>query len=201
MSLRVVGAGLPRTGTASLVVALEHLLGGRCYHMRAIPGHPFNLGAGWDLALAGGTPDWDELLDGYIAAVDWPASMFWHELSDAYPDALVLLSIREDPETWWHSCDETFLPFARMALAPDWNEGHGLTNLLERFTGSKQWDDAGKMITAYEQHNAQVRKTIPPERLLVWNAAQGWEPICKALGLPVPEIPFPWVNRRSDWNK
>ena len=201
MSLRVVGAGLPRTGTASLVVALEYLLGGSCYHMSVIPGHPFNLGAGWDLALAGGTPDWDELLDGFIAAVDWPASMFWRELSEAYPDALVLLSIREDAETWWHSCDETFLPFARMALAPDWNEGRGLSNLLERFTASRQWDDAGKMITAYERHNTQVRKAIPPERLLVWDASQGWEPICRALGLPVAEIPFPWVNRRSDWNK
>jgi hypothetical protein len=88
-----------------------------------------------------------------------------------------------------------------MALAPDWNEGRGLTNLLERFTASRQWDDAGKMITAYERHNTQVRKAIPPERLLVWDASQGWEPICRALGLPVAEIPFPWVNRRSDWNK
>src|ERR671918_1069687 len=99
MSLRVVGAGLPRTGTASLVVALEYLLGGRSYHMRVIPGHPFDLGPGWNLALSGGKPDWDALLDGYIAAVDWPASMFWRELSGAYPDALVLLSVREDAET------------------------------------------------------------------------------------------------------
>ena len=201
MSLRVVGAGLPRTGTASLVVALEHLLGGRCYHMSVIPGHPFDLGPGWDLALAGGRPNWDEVFNGFIAAVDWPASMFWQELSEAYPDALVLLSIREDAETWWHSCNETFLPFARMALEPNWKEGRGLINLLERFTGTKQWDDAGRMKTAYEQHNARVRKAIPSERLLVWNAAQGWDPICKALGLPVPEIPFPWVNRRSDWIK
>ena len=126
---------------------------------------------------------------------------FWQELSEFYPDAVVLLSVREDAETWWHSCNETFLPFARRALASDWNEGRGLTNLLERFTGTKQWDVAGTMKTAYEQHNARVRKTIPPERLLVWNAAQGWDPICKALGLPVPGIPFPWVNRRSDWAK
>jgi len=201
MSLRVVGAGLPRTGTASLVVALEYLLGGRCYHMSVIPGHPFDLGPGWDLALAGEKPNWDEVFDGFAAAVDWPASMFWQELSEAYPDALVLLSIREDAETWWQSCNATFLPFARLALEPDWKEGRGLTYLLERFTGTRQWDDAGKMKTAYEQHNARVRKTIPPERLLVWNAAQGWDPICKALGLPVPAIPFPWVNRRSDWIK
>ncbi len=95
MNLRVVGAGLPRTGTASLVIAPERLLGGRCYHMSMIPGHPFNLGPGWDLALSGGAPDWNEVFKGFVAAVDWPASMFWHELSDAYPDALVLLSTRD----------------------------------------------------------------------------------------------------------
>ena len=201
MSLRVVGAGLPRTGTASLVVALEYLLGGRCYHMSVIPGLPFDLGPGWNLALAGGKPDWDTLFEGYMAAVDWPDSMFWRELSEAYPDALVLLSIREDAETWWYSCNETFLPFARLALEPDWKEGRGLIDLLERFTGTRHWDDAARMIAAYEQHNAQVRKTIPQERLLVWNAADGWDPICKALDLPVPDITFPWVNRRSDWNK
>ena len=201
MNLRVVGAGLPRTGTNSLGMALEHLLGGRYYHMSVIPGHPFDLGAGWNLALAGGNPNWDELFDGYVAAVDWPASMFWRELSEAYPEALVLLSVRDNAETWWHSCDETFLPFARLALDPDWKEGRGLTDLLERFTGTKHWDDPSTMMAAYERHNDAVRKTVPRQRLLEWNATEGWEPICKALRLPVPEIPFPWVNRRSEWGK
>jgi hypothetical protein len=201
MNLRVVGAGLPRTGTASLGVALEHLLGGRIYRMSMIPGHPFDLGSGWNQALAGGTPDWGQLLDGYIAAVDWPASMFWRELSEANPDALVLLSVRDTAETWWHSADETFLPFARMALAPDWNEGRGLLDLLERFTGAKHWDDPATMMAAYERHNAGVRKTVPQRRLLEWRAAEGWAPICRALGMPVPDLPFPWINRRSDWAK
>ena len=201
MSLQVVGAGLPRTGTASLVIALERLLGGRCYHMSVIPGHPFDLGPGWDLAMTGGKPDWDEVFDGFVAAVDWPPSMFWQELSEAYPDALVLLSTRDSADTWWHSCDETFLPFARVALDPDWKEGRGLTDLLERFTGTKQWDDQETMMAAYERHNDQVRKAVPPERLLDWNATMGWEPICRALNLPMPEVPFPWVNRRSEWSK
>jgi len=81
MSLKVVGAGLPRTGTASLGIALEHLLDGSIHHMSVIPGHPFDLGAGWDLALAGGNPDWDQIFEGYIAAVDWPASLFYREIS------------------------------------------------------------------------------------------------------------------------
>lgn len=67
MKLRVVGAGLPRTGTASLGIALAHLLGGRLYHMSVIPGHPFNLGPGWDLALAGRAPEWDVIFEGFVA--------------------------------------------------------------------------------------------------------------------------------------
>ena len=199
MNLRVVGAGLPRTGTTSLTKALEHLVGGCSYHMSVIPGHPFDLGAGWDQALAGETPDWDQMFDGYTAAVDWPASMFWRELSVANPDALVLLSLRDSAETWWQSANATILPVARLALAPDWNEGRGLLDLLERFTGSKQWDDPARLMNAYEQHNTAVKQSISPHRLLEWRAAEGWAPLCRALDVPVPDLPFPWTNRRENW--
>lgn len=199
MKFRIVGAGLPRTATSSLRLALEQLLGGRCYHMSVIPGHPFDLGTGWNRALAGESPDWNELFAGYVTAVDWPASLFWRELSVAYPDALVLLSVRDSAEEWWHSADETILPYARMSLAPDWSEGRGFLDLLERFTGTAQWDDPATMMAAYERHNAEVRRDVPPQRLLEWRAIDGWQPICGALGLPVPALPFPWVNQRSEW--
>jgi hypothetical protein len=199
VALRVIGAGLPRTGTESLRQALGELLGGRCYHMREIPGHPFDLGEGWRLALAGGTPDWEELFKGYVAAVDWPAAMFWRELSEAYPDALVLLSVRDSAEEWYDSADATILPYARMGLAPDWNEGQDFVALLERFTGTAQWNDPATLQTAYERHNAEVRQHVPADRLLEWRAGEGWEPICHALGLPVPDRPFPWTNRRNEW--
>src|SRR5688572_12737752 len=140
INLRVVGAGLPRTGTHSLKLALEHLLGGRCCHMSAIPGHPFDLGPGWRAALAGDAVDWSRLMEGFVAAVDWPASEFWRELSDANPEALVVLSVRDGAQTWWESMNQTVLPVARRALAPDWNDGCDLLTLLERFVGSKQWD-------------------------------------------------------------
>src|SRR5262245_38476008 len=120
MALQIIGAGLPRTGTSSLNRALEYLLDGRGCHMSALPGHPFNLGADWDGALVGNMPDWDKLLDGFVSAVDWPASMFWRELSTAYPEAPVILSVRDNAETWLQSMEATILPVARMALAPDW---------------------------------------------------------------------------------
>lgn len=201
MKLRVVGAGLPRTGTYSLQIALGHLLEGRCYHMREIPGHPFDLGDGWNRALAGDIQGLHEILDGYIASVDWPASMFWHELNKANPDALVLLSVRDSAMDWWQSADATILPYARLALAPGWIEGRGLVSLLERFTETKNWDHPATLMAAYERHNTQVRRRVPPGQLLEWRATEGWEPICRALGLPVPEIPFPLTNRRSEWKE
>jgi hypothetical protein len=200
MNLRVIGAGLPRTGTHSQQTALEYLLDGRCYHMREIPGHPFDLGEGWSHLLAGDTGVLDEILQGYIATVDWPASMFWRELSQSNPEALILLSVRDNALTWWESIEATILPVARLALAPGWAEGRGLLDLLERFTGTKEWDHPETLMAAYERHNSEVRRDAPPNRFLEWRASEGWEPLCRALRLPAPHIPFPWTNRRSEWN-
>jgi hypothetical protein len=199
MNLQVVGAGLPRTGTSSLRRALERLLGAPCLHMSALPGHPFDLGDGWARALASGSADWEQLVDGYVAAVDWPASMFWRGLSESNPEALVLLSVRDSAEIWWQSMDQTVLATARLALSPGWSEGRSLVALLERFAGTDRWDDPALLMAAYERSNAEVRRTIPRQRLLEWRAEQGWQPICDALHLPVPDVPFPWTNRRSEW--
>jgi hypothetical protein len=168
--------------------------------MREIPGHPFDLGPGWSLAQAGGTPDWNQLLNEYVATVDWPASMFWRELSEACPDSLVLLSVRDSAETWWQSLNESILPVARKALTPDWKEGRGLLDLFERFTQTKDWDDPATLMGAYERHNEDVSKTIPAHRLLVWQASEGWPPICQALNLSIPGEPFPWTNLRREWS-
>lgn len=197
MNLKVVGAGLPRTGTSSLKVALERLLGGRCYHMSVIAGHPFDLGAGWRQALHGETPDWDQLLGGYVAAVDWPASMFWRELSEANSGALVILSVRDSAELWRRSFDEMVLPPARRSLAPNWTQGRDLATLLQRFTRTERWDHPETLMEAYERHNAAVRKRIPHNRLLEWRATEGWAPICRRLGIPAPDEPFPWIDGRN----
>ncbi|MBC8172126.1 MAG: sulfotransferase family protein [Anaerolineae bacterium] len=201
MTLRVVGAGLPRTGTTSLGQALVHLLGGQAHYMSMIPGHPFDLGAGWQLALSGSTPDWAQIFEGYNIALDWPTSAFWRELSEIYPDALMLLSVRESAEIWWESADATILPYARMSLAPDWQEGMDFHALLERFTGTPDWNDKATLMAAYDRHNEAVRQTVPSHRLLEWKASDGWEPICEALGVPVPDEPFPWTNQREEWFK
>lgn len=199
MSLRVIGAGVPRTGTSSLRRALERLLDGPCYHMSVIPGHPFDLGPVWSRVLAGERVPWTDVFDGYVAAVDWPTSCFWQQISASNPDALIVLSRRSTPEAWWESMDATVLRVARMSLAEDWDAGHGLTDLLERFTGSSNWDDRALLLRSYDEHLATVRTTAPPGRLLEWQPEDGWQPLCDALDLPVPADPFPWRSRRTEW--
>ncbi|MBI1214771.1 MAG: sulfotransferase family protein [Alphaproteobacteria bacterium] len=199
-SLRVVGAGLPRTGTSSLRRAFQKLLGAPCLHMSAISTHPFTLGAPWDAALGGRPVDWATVAaQGYCAAVDWPASMFWRELAAANPDAPVLLSLRESPEVWLKSFTEMILPHIRASAAPDWTEGRDLVRLAERFTGTATaWDDPQVLMDAYARHNEAVRRETLPGRLLEWRAEEGWAPLCRMLGgLPVPPEDFPHVDGRG----
>jgi Sulfotransferase domain len=196
MSLRVVGAGVGRTGTHSLKLALEQLLGGPCHHMLEVMSNPEQI-QGWTDAIEGTPVDWPGLLANYTALVDWPGASFWPELLAANPDALVLLSVR-DPEQWYKSASDTiFLAFdwAPPELVPWMNSVQKL--LHDRF--SDRFDDATAMIEAYERHNAAVRSQVPAGRLLEWSASDGWEPICERLALPVPEAPFPVTNSTSDF--
>lgn len=200
MGLPVVGAGLPRTGTSSARTALQRLLGGPCYHMSAIPGHPFDLGPSWSAALRNDPVEWDAVFAGFAAAVDWPTSMYWQRTSETYPDAVILLSVRDDARTWWESMDATVLKAARWALASDWTDGRDLLDLLSRFVRSPDWDDPSLLMAAYERHAEEVRRTAPADRLIEWRAADGWSPLCEALRVDVPAEDFPWTNRREGWS-
>jgi hypothetical protein len=177
-------------------MALERLLGAPCYHMIEVFQHPEHVPQ-WHQAMLGNEPDWNVLMSGYAAAVDWPASACWPELMHAFPDALVLLSVR-DPEAWWQSANETiFAGLDKNPIAPPgWLEmAHAM--LENRWCAN--YRDRAASIAAFEKHNAQVRATVPPERLLVWQAGDGWAPICKALNLEIPDEPFPRTNTREEW--
>lgn len=198
MSLRVVGAGVGRTGTHSLKLALERLLGGPCYHMREVFGHPDHVPV-WHRAVLGDMPDWNAFLGGFVATVDWPAASFWRELSAANPDAVVLLSVRDDAEQWWQSADQTIFEVTRRDAPPELAEWHQMWVDLARTRFTSQLEDREAAITAYERHNAEVRATAPPDRLVEWHPSDGWEPICTPLGLAVPDEPFPHVNTTADF--
>jgi Sulfotransferase domain len=201
VTLRVVGAGMPRTGTRSLKAALEVLLGGACYHMEEVFDHLDHVPT-WRAALHGDAVDWDTFMARYVAAVDWPVSAFWRELSAANPDALVILSVRDGPETWWESVEATILPSMRSEHPPDMDEWVLMAEELCR----REWGapfssiDGATAMAAYVRHNDEARAGVPPERLLEWRASEGWGPICARLGLPVPEEPFPRVNTREEWS-
>jgi Sulfotransferase domain len=196
MTLKVVGAGVGRTGTHSLKEALERLLGGRCHHMIEVFAHPEEIPV-WTDAIEGRTVDWAHLMDGYLAQVDWPGASFWPELLEANPDALVLLSVR-DPEAWYESATNTIfagLSQSHEALG-EW--AVSMKRLLgDRF--SADFADKHAMIAAFERHNDDVRRRVPPAQLLEWRPQDGWGPICDRLNMAVPEDPFPVTNTTSEF--
>lgn len=195
MSLSVVGAGLGRTGTASLKVALEQLLGGRCYHMSECFGNPANPPL-W-LAASQGKPDWAKIFDGYVATVDYPGAAFWRELAAAYPQAKVLLTVR-DPNKWFESTRETIFSEELRGLTEQTPAAEFFREVVFKdFVG--HFGDRAFMTRYFERHTEEVKRGVPKGRLLVYEVGEGWEPLCQFLGVPVPSTPFPHVNVRDDF--
>ena len=200
MALQVVGAGLGRTGTHSLKVALEQLLGGPCYHMVEVFGRPDQRDT-WAAAVRGEEVDWASFLTAYRATVDWPAAAFWKELSVAAPDAVIVLSTR-DSDAWWKSASETIFAVLARGASPDDDAGREELAMIEalieqRFT--PDWQERDGAIAAYEAHNARVRAEAPPGRLVEWQPGDGWTPLCAALGVAEPSEPFPHLNSTTDF--
>jgi hypothetical protein len=191
MALKVIGAGFGRTGTMSLKAALERLGFGPCYHMvECFPRGPEH----WRLwtEAAAGNPDWEAIFDGFTATVDFPACTSYRALADHYPEAKVILSVR-DPASWFDSTQETIFSPAWI----EWLDGSEAADYM-RATINDYFDgrmhDREHLVQRFEQHVASVKAAIAPERLLVFEARQGWEPLCAFLDCPVPDEPFPRVN-------
>jgi hypothetical protein len=201
MALRVIGSGLGRTGTTSLKAALELLLGEPCYHMSEVRRNASHIEA-WHRAITGASIDWDQLLDGFAATVDWPGATFWPELLERNPDALVLHSER-DPDEWYRSVSATILPRVTgpaEEARPDDPAWLAMSRaLFDRFTPDFADPVAAK--AAFGAWNTEVRTRVPADRLTVWHTGDGWEPICQALGLPVPDEPFPHRNTTAQFRQ
>jgi hypothetical protein len=219
-TLQVIGAGLGRTGTLSLQAALERLGFAPCEHMTNSFAHPERF-ALWLEAVrrkrAGEAIDWRPLFDGYRATVDWPGAYFWRELVAAHPRAKVILTVRE-PDRWYDSARETIYAASQARTAhPAARLLYGLIGLLDPAAGNGfrtvqetvwngtlngEFAQRERALQLFAEHNAAVEESVAPERLLVFDVTQGWEPLCVFLGVPVPAgESFPHVNDAGDFDR
>lgn len=201
MTIRVIGAGFGRTGTTSLKAALEKLGYGPCYHMIELMRKPQD-SQFWMDVLAGKPVDWHHFFADYGATVDWPACTFYKELMEVYPEAKVLLSVR-DPERWYDSTYNTIyrlpesplMSVVRLFVPHIRRMYHFVNGLIWQGTFHGRFADREAAIAVFNRHNADVQQYVPQDRLLVYNVKEGWEPLCEFLGVPVPEDePFPHLN-------
>ena len=211
MTIEVIGAGFGRTGTMSLKVALEELGFGPCYHMIELFGHPEHVPI-WEAASQGKPVDWEGLFRGYRATTDWPACSFYKELVERYPDAKVILTVR-DPERWYESTYNTIYGMRRMISSPIFRLA-GLfrpsMGLAARMNDRLIWEDTfggsledrERAIRVFERHNEEVKGRVPPDKLLVYEVKEGWQPLCEFLGVEVPkDKPFPHLNDTDTFRK
>jgi len=209
--MKLIGAGMPRTGTLTQKVALEMLGLGPCYHMVDVLAD-LDQAKLWQRALDGEAP-WGQIFGDFDSTVDWPGGYFYRELMAVYPEAKVLLSVRE-PQAWERSMRETvwavrhgeslvrLLSSAQAHVNPQWR---GFLEMIDRLV----WEGEGtfasghaepqQLIDTMIRHNREVESNVPPERLLVWSVEEGWQRLCEFLEVPVPRQPFPHVNDRTEF--
>ena len=196
MALKIVGSGLGRTGTKSMQTALNTLGFGPCHHMSEMFVHPETIPA-W-IAAAKGAQNWDELFEGYQSMVDWPGVAYWRQLIDHYPEAKVLHTVR-DPDKWFDSTQVTI--FSPANLDRIMQRAAEPAPMIEFFMGLfgelyPHMADRAYMTDLYRRHDAEVRATVPKDRLLVYEVGSDWAPLCEFLGVAVPDEPFPRENSR-----
>ena len=202
MALDIIGAGFGRTGTMSLKVALERLGYSKCYHMIDVLSHPGHVDL-WRKAWRGDDP-WERLFNGYAAAVDWPAAAFWPRLMAFYPQAKVLLTVR-DAQRWYKSARDTIFQTLRDSLrSPDAarrERARMAHEIIVDGTFGGDLDDPARAIAIYEANVARVYSDVPANRLIVFDPKDGWEPLCEALGVAPPAEPYPHVNTTAEFHE
>jgi Sulfotransferase domain len=209
--MKLIGAGLPRTATLTQKTALEMLGVGPCYHMVNVLADLDQVEL-WMAALEGKV-QWEEIFAGFNSTVDWPGGYFYRELMDVYPDAVVLLSVR-DPQAWAKSARDTVWSVRHgeslmRLLSSAWGQVDPKWGRFLEMVDAQLWQDKGTLAGAHADlqqmadrmsaFNEEVKRTVPAERLLVWEPQDGWEPLCEALGVPIPAEPLPHVNDSEEF--
>jgi Sulfotransferase domain len=204
MSLAVIGPGFGRTGTMSLKHALEQLGFGPCHHMEEVFAHPEQI-PHWQAVAAGRPVAWDDVFAGYRSQVDWPGAHPWRELAATYPQSKVILSVRPEA-AWWTSFSATigalFDAPDQVPLPPHLRTMRDVAiELIQVQTFGCPSTDRQGVLAAYRRRTEEVCAAIPAERLLVFNVAEGWAPLCRFLDVPMPDVPFPRMNSTEQFWK
>ena len=217
-SLEVIGAGFGRTGTMSLKAALEELGFGPCYHMTEVFRHPEHAEF-WTAAWRGEPVDWDAVLGGYRATVDWPGCTFYAELMERYPEAKVLLNVR-DPERWYESMHDTiyeltvvtrgsllsrivfaFFRFLAFGAFGTIRRDNMVEEIIWEGTFDGRFEEKAHAIEVFERHNEEVERRVPSGKLLIYQVKEGWGPLCEFLGVEEPDEPFPHYNASAGFRR
>ena len=181
--------------------ALEQLGFGPSFHMIDVARRP-ELLPDWQAAVDGEAVEWATLFEGWESTVDWPACTFWEEIWAAFPDAKVLLSVREE-EAWYASCAKSIHASAQAAAKGELEGGtvevsaeamKMINGLIWDGTFEGRFDDKDFAIGVYRAHNDYVQSKVPADRLLVYEVKEGWGPLCEFLEVAVPDGPMPHLN-------
>lgn len=204
MTLEILGAGFGRTGTHSLKTALEMLGHGPCHHMYEVRQIPEQVDWWHDIA-DGATPDWDRVFAGFRSQVDWPASAYWPQLVQHFPHAKVILTDR-DPEGWYASISRTILPATLIGRVEDPDPvNRRASDLIYKIALEGIFEgrlaDKDFAVSKLMENRRAVIDAVPPERLLVFDTAMGWAPLCAFLGVDVPDAPFPQTNSVAEFRQ
>ncbi len=196
--MRIIGAGFPRTGTLSTHAALTRL-GFPCYHMAEVAMRPDHTRAWHDFLCENKPMNWHELFADFEATVDAPAAFFYREIFETFPDAKIILNLRE-PQAWYRSYMtlSAVTEELRRARADNPALDLWLTTVETVHTLVADSFDEEDCIRAFENHNRRVQEEIPAERLLTFRVQDGWEPLCEFLGCEVPDEDFPHLNEGGD---
>ncbi len=173
--------------------ALETLGLGPCHHMVEVNNKPEQHDI-WRAIAAGKSQDWDTAFAGYESAVDWPSAFFWRELSEYYPQAKILLTVRS-AESWYTSMTNTIFP----SIATTTDEEAVAVKLIRERVFNNSLDNKTHAIAIYEKNISDVQAAFDDERLLTYSIGDGWEPLCRFLGTAVPKIPFPSNNSTEEF--
>jgi Sulfotransferase domain len=194
MALKVVGSGLGRTGTKSMQTALNMLGFGPCHHMVEVFRQPESMA--WWVEASQGRPDWDLIFKNYQSMVDFPGAAHWREIAAYYPDAKVLHTVR-DPDKWFESTQATIFAQEGTAARSQGPQAAFFASFTSEFR--EHISDRKYMTDYFRRHTDEVKATIAPERLLIYDVGEGWDRLCAFLGAPVPDTPYPSENSRADF--